>query len=65
MYLKEVGINSRNWIDSAQDGDYWRVLMNMALSLWFPYSMELVWKGKLKKNCHIEVHLIYAFVHFE
>ena len=22
--LKEIGINTRNWVDSAQDRDYWR-----------------------------------------
>ena len=26
MDLKEIGINTRNWIDSAQDRDYWRSL---------------------------------------
>ena len=26
MCLKEKGINTRNWIDSAQDRDYWRAL---------------------------------------
>ena len=25
--LKEIGINMRNWIDSAQDKDYWRALV--------------------------------------
>ena len=28
MYLKEMGINTRNWVDSAQDRDYWRALVN-------------------------------------
>ena len=23
MDLKEIGLNTRNWIDSAQDRDYW------------------------------------------
>ena len=31
--LKEIGISTRNWVDSAQDRDYWRALMNAALSL--------------------------------
>ena len=22
MYLKEIGINTRNWVDTAQDRDY-------------------------------------------
>ena len=26
--IKEVDINTRNWVDSAQDRDYWRVLVN-------------------------------------
>ena len=26
MDLKEIGINTRNWVDSAQDRDYWRAL---------------------------------------
>ena len=28
MDLKEIGINMRNWIDSAQDRDYWRNPLN-------------------------------------
>ena len=31
--LKEIGINTRNWIDLAQDRDYWRALVNLALNL--------------------------------
>ena len=33
---KEVGINMRNWVDSAQDRDYWRALVNVALNLQVP-----------------------------
>jgi hypothetical protein len=36
MYLKEIGINTRNWVDSAQDRDYWRVLVSAALNLRVP-----------------------------
>ena len=35
MNLKEIGINSRNWLDSAQDRD-WRALVNAALNLRVP-----------------------------
>ena len=35
MGLK-VGISMRNWIYLAQDRDYWRALVNMALNLWIP-----------------------------
>ena len=42
MYLKEIGINTRNWVDSAQDRDYWRALVNVALNLRVQQAMELV-----------------------
>ena len=31
--LEEIGINAGNWVDSAQDRDYWRALVNTALNL--------------------------------
>ena len=36
MDLEEIGINAGNWVDSAQDRNYWRALVNTALDLWFP-----------------------------
>jgi hypothetical protein len=33
MGLKEIGMNTRNWVDSAQDRDYWRALLNAELNL--------------------------------
>ena len=30
--LKEIGINTKNCVDSAQDRDYWRALVNAALN---------------------------------
>ena len=36
MDLKKIGINTRNWDDSAQDRDNWRVLVKPS------GSMELV-----------------------
>ena len=36
MNLKEIGINTRNWVDSAQDKVYWRALVNAALNLRVP-----------------------------
>ena len=33
MDLKEIGINTRNWVDSAQVWDYWRALVNAAFNL--------------------------------
>ena len=34
--LKEIGINTRNWVDLSQDRDYCRALMNAALNLGIP-----------------------------
>jgi hypothetical protein len=36
MNLKEIGIDMRNWVDKAQDRDYWRTLVNAALNLRVP-----------------------------
>ena len=31
--LREIGANSRNWIESTQDRNYWRPFVNVALNL--------------------------------
>ena len=31
MDLEEIGFSPGNWVDSAQDGNYWRALVNAAL----------------------------------
>ena len=36
MYLEEIGINAGNWVDSVQDSDYWRALVNAALNFRVP-----------------------------
>ena len=36
MDLEETGINAGNWVDSPQDRDYWRALVNVALNLRVP-----------------------------
>ena len=36
MDLKEIGINTRTWVNSAEDRDYWRALVNAALNLQIP-----------------------------
>ena len=44
MNLEElgIGINVGNWVDSAQDSNHWRTLVNTALNLRVRYVMELV-----------------------
>ena len=34
--LEEIGINAGNWVDSAQDRNYRRALVNAALNLRVP-----------------------------
>jgi hypothetical protein len=36
MNLKEIDINTRDCVDSAQDMDYWRTLVNAVLDLRVP-----------------------------
>ena len=36
MDLKEISINTRNWVDSAQVRNYWRALVNTTLDLLVP-----------------------------
>jgi hypothetical protein len=38
---KAMCINTRNWIDSAHDKDYWRALVNAIFNLQVPLAMEL------------------------
>ena len=33
----------RNWLDSSQNRDYGRALVNAAVNLWVPSAMELVY----------------------
>ena len=34
--LEEIDVNAGNWVDSAQDRDYWKALVNAALNLRVP-----------------------------
>jgi hypothetical protein len=36
MYIREVGWGGMEWIDLAQDRDWWRALVNMVMNLQFP-----------------------------
>ena len=40
--LEEIGINAGNWVDSTQDMNYWRALVNAALNLRVSLATELV-----------------------
>ena len=36
MDLEEIGISAGNWVNSAQDRNYWRALVNAAFNLRVP-----------------------------
>ena len=42
MSHKEIGVNTRNWIDLAQDGNYWRIFVNAEFNLRIPKATELL-----------------------
>ena len=52
MDLKEIGINTRNWLDSALDRNYWRALVNAALNLSSPNIIRVVQSRKLRWAGH-------------
>ena len=39
MDLEEIGIKAGNRVDSAQDREYWRALVNVALNLRVPDTL--------------------------
>ena len=41
MDLKEIGIDTRNWVDFGQDKDYLRAPLNAAFNLRVPQAMGL------------------------
>ena len=41
MDLEEISISAGNLVDSAQDRNYWRALVNVALNLRVPKAMEI------------------------
>ena len=45
MDFKEISIIMRNWVDSAEDRDYWRAIVNSALKVRVPKVLESVRKG--------------------
>ena len=42
MGFKYIGVSVRNLIDSAQDWNYWRAVLNATLNLLVPQAMGLV-----------------------
>ena len=55
MDIKEIGINTRNWVDSIQDRDYWTALVNATLNLRISKAMGVVSSPSIqrKKEIHI------------
>ena len=63
MDIEEIGINAGNWVDLAQDRNYWRSLVKAALNLRVPEAMELVMFTLIEgKEDIIKVKLLYIIV---
>ena len=56
MDLEEISINAGNWVDSAQDRDYWRAFVNAALNLWVQWSCLVIYYLLLTRPCQ-EINL--------
>ena len=61
MDIKEIGINRSIWVDSDQDWDFWRVLVNAALYHRAPWSMDLVSKLLIRGHPLIRSHEFQDF----
>ena len=60
MDLKEIGINTRSWVDSAQDRNYWKALVNLTLNLWVPQIIALVILNVTWPNIYCVFTYIYS-----
>ena len=49
----KIGMNVGNWVDSSQDSNYLRALVNAALILRVPYAMELVRANIMKYSFYV------------
>ena len=36
MNIKEISVNAKNWVDSAQDRNFWRTIVNALMNLRIP-----------------------------
>ena len=57
MDLEEIGVKVGNWVDSAQDRNYWIALLYAALNLWDSLAMDPL------VNVCIYVCIMYSMLH--
>ena len=57
MYLKEIVVSTRNWVDSAHDRDYWGALTNEALNLQETYRKRPLRKPRRRWEDNIIMYL--------
>jgi hypothetical protein len=55
MDLREVGWDSRDWIDLAQDRDRWRAYVNAVINLRFPSSSSTIGSFSRRAQLHERV----------
>ena len=58
MDHEEVGINAGNLVDSGQDKNYWRALVNAAFNLRVPHVMDL----GITRYINVTIRLHVSFV---
>ena len=58
MDLKEIGISTRDWVDSTLDMNYWRALVNAPLDFFCVSKDSLILSDNLKS---VHIHVSYPF----
>jgi hypothetical protein len=64
MDFREININTRNCVDSTQDRDYWRALVNAELNPRVPYLIELfktLYPGNISEETLVQVLVLQNF----
>ena len=63
MDFEEIDINTGNWVDSAQDTDYWKVLVNAGF---ISYEVsQLVSQQRIKRSCVNKRWLLHKEIKME
>ena len=65
MDLEKIGVNAGNWVDSAQDRDYWRALVKYIILRWARHIVRMGEDGNAFKILTDKVIGRYCLVGLE
>ena len=66
MDLEDIGISAGNWVDSAQDRNYWRALENATLNLRVPknHGVSQLIGEKVSNILYYNIYEIHILLHY-